>query len=238
VSGSQLAHYFADKGALVRAVIARQIGVGAGLPPPTAARGLDSFDDFERWIDLNLRYLRRIGYVGTPTYHALAAQLAKSDDGTREALGAGYREWMTLLSQAIQRMKTTAFWSRMPTRSGWRRSLSALTRAVAPWPSPIGRSGRTPTRSASRQLPADVRDRYDQRAPRPPRRSAGPGARPGSQLTRLRQRWPKGVEVSEDSRFTRKGLATRARIVAAAKRLMFERGIANTSIDQVRPPQG
>jgi AcrR family transcriptional regulator len=36
------------------------------------------------------------------------------------------------------------------------------------------------------------------------------------------------------SRYTRKGLATRARIVDVAARLMFERGIANTSIDQVR----
>lgn len=36
------------------------------------------------------------------------------------------------------------------------------------------------------------------------------------------------------SRFTRKGLATRARIVDVAARLMFERGVANTSIDQVR----
>jgi TetR/AcrR family transcriptional regulator, transcriptional repressor for nem operon len=36
------------------------------------------------------------------------------------------------------------------------------------------------------------------------------------------------------SRFTRKGLATRARIIDVAARLMFERGIANTSIDQVR----
>jgi AcrR family transcriptional regulator len=46
--------------------------------------------------------------------------------------------------------------------------------------------------------------------------------------------------VSEDtaSRFTRKGLATRARIVDVAARLMFERGIANTSIDQVRRTAG
>jgi AcrR family transcriptional regulator len=36
------------------------------------------------------------------------------------------------------------------------------------------------------------------------------------------------------SRFTRKGLATRARVVDVAARLMFERGVANTSIDQVR----
>ncbi|OBI96443.1 TetR/AcrR family transcriptional regulator [Mycobacterium sp. 1465703.0] len=36
------------------------------------------------------------------------------------------------------------------------------------------------------------------------------------------------------SRFTRKGLATRTRIIEVAARLMFEHGIANTSIDQVR----
>ncbi|MEB4207795.1 TetR/AcrR family transcriptional regulator [Mycobacterium sp. 94-17] len=35
-------------------------------------------------------------------------------------------------------------------------------------------------------------------------------------------------------RFTRKGLATRARIIEVAGRLMFEHGVANTSIDQVR----
>lgn len=40
------------------------------------------------------------------------------------------------------------------------------------------------------------------------------------------------------SRFTRKGLATRARIIEAAARLMFERGVANTSIDQVRRAAG
>ena len=40
------------------------------------------------------------------------------------------------------------------------------------------------------------------------------------------------------SQFTPKGLATRARIVDVAARLMFERGIANTSIDQVRHAAG
>ncbi|WP_245843129.1 TetR/AcrR family transcriptional regulator [Mycolicibacterium vulneris] len=40
------------------------------------------------------------------------------------------------------------------------------------------------------------------------------------------------------SRFTRKGLATRARIIDAAARLMFERGVANTSVDQVRRTAG
>jgi AcrR family transcriptional regulator len=105
VSGSQLAHYFADKSALIRAVIRRQIGVVLDFHRQPKLRGLESFDDFERWIDLNMRYLRRIGYFGTPTYHALAAQLAKSDDATRETLGAGYWQWVDLLEDAIRRMK-------------------------------------------------------------------------------------------------------------------------------------
>lgn len=105
VSGSQLAHYFADKSALIRAVIRRQIDVVLDFHRQPTLRGLSSFDDFERWIDLNMRYLRRIGYFGTPTYHALTGQLAKSDSATRDALAAGYRQWIDLLENAIQRMK-------------------------------------------------------------------------------------------------------------------------------------
>jgi AcrR family transcriptional regulator len=107
VSGSQLAHYFADKSALIRAVIGHQIEVVLGFHRQPKLRGLASFDDFERWLDLNMRYLKRIGYFGTPTYHALAGQLAKSDDTTREALASGYWRWVELLAGAIQRMKDT-----------------------------------------------------------------------------------------------------------------------------------
>jgi AcrR family transcriptional regulator len=107
VSGSQLAHYFADKRALIRAVINRQMQVVLDFHRQPKLGGLHSFDDFERWIDLNIRYLRQIGYEGTPTYHALAGQLAKSDAATRETLGAGYLEWVDLLEQAVGRMKDT-----------------------------------------------------------------------------------------------------------------------------------
>jgi AcrR family transcriptional regulator len=105
VSGSQVAHYFTDKQALIRAVIVRQVEVVLDFHRQPKLRSLDTFDDFERWIDLNMRYLRRIGYSGTPTYHALAGQLGKSDGATRETLAAGYREWIQLLERAIQRMK-------------------------------------------------------------------------------------------------------------------------------------
>jgi AcrR family transcriptional regulator len=106
VSGSQLAHYFADKSALIRSVIRRQIGVVLTFHRQPKLGDLDSFDDFERWIDLNMRYLRRIGTSGgTPTYHALAAQLAKSDAAIRATLAEGYWQWVELLEAAIQRMK-------------------------------------------------------------------------------------------------------------------------------------
>jgi AcrR family transcriptional regulator len=105
VSGSQLAHYFADKQALIRAVIGRQAQVVLDFHRQPKLDGLQSFDDFERWIDLNMRYLRLIGYDGTPTYHALAGQLAKSDAATRETLAVGYWQWVALLEQALQRMK-------------------------------------------------------------------------------------------------------------------------------------
>ena len=105
VSGSQLAHYFTDKRALIRAVVARQINVVLDFHRQPKLGALDTFDDFERWIDLNMRYLRRIGYSGTPTYHALAGQLGKSETATRETLAAGYWQWIELLEQAIQRMK-------------------------------------------------------------------------------------------------------------------------------------
>src|ERR1700744_975887 len=105
VSGSQLAHYFADKRALIRAVVARQIEVVLDFHREPRLRALDTFDDFERWIDLNMRYLRRVGYSGTPTYHGLAGQLGKSDAATRDTLAEGYRQWIELLQNAIQRMK-------------------------------------------------------------------------------------------------------------------------------------
>lgn len=105
VSGSQLAHYFTDKQSLIRAVIKRQMHVVLEFHRQPTLGGLTTFDDFERWIDLNMRYLRRIGYTGTPTFHALAGQLGKSDSATRETLAVGYLQWIELLEKAIQQMK-------------------------------------------------------------------------------------------------------------------------------------
>ncbi|MCV7197973.1 TetR/AcrR family transcriptional regulator [Mycobacterium angelicum] len=44
--------------------------------------------------------------------------------------------------------------------------------------------------------------------------------------------------MARDSQLTRKGLATRARIIGAAADLVFERGVSNASIDEVRTAAG
>lgn len=105
VSGSQLSHYFDDRQSLIRAVLERQIEVVLDFHRQPALHGLDTFTDWEHWADLNMRYLRKIGYRSTPTYHTLAGQLAKSDDETRRTFANGYWRWVDLLTESFQRMK-------------------------------------------------------------------------------------------------------------------------------------
>ena len=190
VSGSQLAHYFADKSALIRAVIGHQIGVVLGFHRQPKLRGLDSFDDFERWIGLNMRYLRRIGYFGTPTYHALAGQLAKSDDTTREALASGYWRWVELLAEAIQRMKDSG----VLVADADPRQLGARHRLRPPgrWHVGLHLSGGMAARrcgSFRGQLSADVRHRRRRTGRAPAAPVTWPAPDNESQLTHLRQRW-------------------------------------------------
>jgi AcrR family transcriptional regulator len=226
VSGSQLAHYFADKGALIRAVIRRQIGVVLDFHRQPRLHGLQSFDDFERWIDLNMRYLRRIGYFGTPTYHALAAQLAKSDDATRETLGAGYWQWVDLLEESTRRMKDDGV---LVGDADPRRIALVIVSAHqgggtlaftyrAEWPHADA------VRFAVNYLRMFATDAAE-RVPRPARRARGRAVR-------------RNINDDSASPLTSKGLATRERIVEVAARLMFERGVANTSIEQVRRGAG
>lgn len=226
VSGSQLAHYFADKNALIRAVVLHQTDVVLDFHRQARLRNLESFDDFERWIDLNMRYLRRIGTSGsTTTFHALAAQLAKSDAASRETLAAAYLRWVELLEAAIQRMKVSDL---LVAEADPRRIALVMVGAHqgggtlafvyrASWPHADA------TRFAVNHLRSFATD--------PAERRARPVRRP-------RDRRKSAARGVEGVRLTRKGLATRARIVTAAKQLVFERGAANTSIDEVRIAAG
>jgi AcrR family transcriptional regulator len=221
VSGSQLTHYFADKQELLRAVVARQIQVVLDFHRQPQLRELDTFDDFERWINLNLRYLRRIGYSGTPTYHALTGQLAKSDDATRETLATGYRQWIDLLALSIGRMKEHGVL--LKAADPQRLALVIVT---------AHQGGATLSFTYQQEWPHADAVRFAvnylrkfaadpaERVPRPPRRP------------RVRR----NTAVSDDTtpRLTSKGRATRDRIVDAAAQLIFQHGVGGTSVDDIR----
>jgi AcrR family transcriptional regulator len=106
VSGSQLSHYFADRDALIHAVIARQTEVLLDFHHQPALGNLDTFADFEQWAELTLNFTRRrIRNQAIPTYGALSGQLGKLDEQSRQLLAHGYRQWVALLRRGLARMK-------------------------------------------------------------------------------------------------------------------------------------
>jgi AcrR family transcriptional regulator len=241
VSGSQLTHYFTDKQELLREVVARQVRVVLDFHRQPKLRALDTFDDFERWIDLNLRYLRRIGYFGTPTYNALAGQLVKSDSATREALAAGYWQWIDMLAQAIGRMKDHDVLLKSADPRGLALVIVTAHQGGATlsfvyqreWPHADA------ARFAVNYLRMFAADPAEQvplppRRPRGPRRSAEPPTTGGKSGASTSAATEGDVPDDATSRLTRKGRATRARIVDVAARLMFQGGVAGTSVDDVR----
>jgi AcrR family transcriptional regulator len=106
VSGSQLSHYFEDKDALIRAVVIHQTEVLLDFHRQPALGNLDTFDDFEKWVELTLKFSRRkVRSQGLPTYGILAGQLSKHDEATHELLADGYRQWLALFRRGLARMK-------------------------------------------------------------------------------------------------------------------------------------
>jgi AcrR family transcriptional regulator len=106
VSGSQLSHYFEDKDAMIRAVVVHQTEVLLDFHRQPALGNLDTFDDFEKWVELTLKFSRRkVGGQGLPTYGVLAGQLGKHDEATHELLADGYRHWLALFRRGLTRMK-------------------------------------------------------------------------------------------------------------------------------------
>lgn len=228
VSGSQLTHYFSDKQALIQAVLERQIGGVLDFHHQPKLGGLDTFDDYEQWINANVRYLRRVGYAGTPTYHALAGQLVKSDPATRDTVGNGYHRWIALLETAIQRMKDLGELIPVADPSRLARVLVAAHQG-----------GATMTFAYRQEWPLTDALRFGVNYLRlfavdPTNRTA---------RRRRRARDSRKARVHDGSgssarRFTQKGLATKMRIVDSAATLMFDRGVVGTSLEDVRTSVG
>ena len=94
-SKSQLYHYFADKDALMRAVIECQTGRVMGFQ---AARlqGVDSLAGLRRWRDAIVRINKAAGGVGGCPLGSLASELADRSESARALLAHGFELWESL----------------------------------------------------------------------------------------------------------------------------------------------
>jgi TetR/AcrR family transcriptional repressor of nem operon len=104
VSSSQIYHYFRDKRALVRAVIACQTDAVLGAQQPLLDR-LDSVEALRKWRDLLVGLQRERHYEGGCPIGSLAGELAEADPDTRAALAAGFVRWESAIRVGIQAMR-------------------------------------------------------------------------------------------------------------------------------------
>jgi TetR/AcrR family transcriptional repressor of nem operon len=103
-SKSQLYHYFADKSALVRAVVERQVGEVLSAQSPELDR-LESIPALRAWRDRVVALHAQIACVGGCPLGRLAAELAESDPLARAALVTGFGEWQERLARGLRVMQ-------------------------------------------------------------------------------------------------------------------------------------
>ena len=104
VSKSQLYHYFEDKDALVREVIALQTErILAAQSPPIDE--IDSLDALRRWAKTVEELHRATGGGGCPL-GSLASELAHRSDAARIVLQEGFIAWTDRLARGFERMRS------------------------------------------------------------------------------------------------------------------------------------
>jgi TetR/AcrR family transcriptional regulator, transcriptional repressor for nem operon len=107
VSGSQLSHYFADKAALVRAIVAAQADFTIAQHQAPELGELDTIERLELWARLNVERQRELGCVGGCRLGSLAGELlAESDDDDHRAcLRDGFERWLELFRHGLTLMR-------------------------------------------------------------------------------------------------------------------------------------
>lgn len=126
VSASQLYHYFADKRALVSAVIAWQAEAVVGGQASLFAE-LDSVEGLRAWRDAIVALQVERQCAGGCPLGTLAAELVETDPAAREELDAAYRRWADGLAGGLHRMYERG---ELPTDSDPDRLAMAILAAV------------------------------------------------------------------------------------------------------------
>jgi TetR/AcrR family transcriptional regulator, transcriptional repressor for nem operon len=103
VSSSQLYHYFADKRALIHAVIAHQSDAVLAAQEPLLGK-LDSLDALRAWRDQAVAIEKQLQCRGGCPIGALAGELAEADPEARADIAAGFARWEGAIAQGIRAM--------------------------------------------------------------------------------------------------------------------------------------
>jgi AcrR family transcriptional regulator len=104
VSNSQLYHYFADKNALVHAVIEHQADEIIGGQRPLLDQ-LNSLAAFRRWRDMLVDLQRQRQCEGGCPLGSLSSELAETDPSARTTLAASFDRWEAPIRDGLQRMR-------------------------------------------------------------------------------------------------------------------------------------
>jgi AcrR family transcriptional regulator len=103
VSGSQVYHYFADKQALVRAVIDHQAEAVLATQG-TRLDHLDTIAGLRAWRDLLVGHQRSLECRGGCPLGTLGAELAEIDDVARMAVARGFGRWEAKIRDGLRAM--------------------------------------------------------------------------------------------------------------------------------------
>ena len=103
VSSSQLYHYFADKQALVHAVIAHQSEAVIAAQEPLLGK-LDSVEALRAWRDQAVAIEKQLQCKGGCPIGTLAGELAETDPEARADIAAGFARWEGAIAQGIEAM--------------------------------------------------------------------------------------------------------------------------------------
>lgn len=105
VSSSQIYHYFADKEALVRAVVDYRAQTVVGQIHEPALAAIEGIDGLRAWRDLIVSIQRQAGCRGGCPLGSLGSELAELDHAARRDVAAGYARWEAAISACLHGMR-------------------------------------------------------------------------------------------------------------------------------------
>jgi TetR/AcrR family transcriptional regulator, transcriptional repressor for nem operon len=105
VSSSQIYHYFADKEALVRAVVAYRTQTVVGVVHEPALAAIEGLDGLRAWRDMIVSIQREAACRGGCPLGSLGSELAELDHAARRDVAASYARWEAAISACLSGMR-------------------------------------------------------------------------------------------------------------------------------------